>query len=266
MNRLFSALSVTVTAAAVVLLTVPFLFVLHEGLPFLVSPPYSAELQHALYLSLYSAVISSVLCLVFTLLITWTRYRSKKYIRTLLDYIFLFPLGVPHLVSGIALITFFGANRFGKVLQPLGIDFVYTPAGVVMAQFFVNLPYAVKNFSASFEMIDPNYVFIEKNLGLSNAQIFFHIIMPSLKNQILCIWMICFARALGEFGACMMLVGITSMKTETLATAIFLNMTTGDFEAAAGISIMLMLVSIAALSLTAVFMKKTEQVGYHAGC
>ena len=49
---------------------------------------------------------------------------------------------------------FFGANRFGKVLQPLGIDFVYTPAGVVMAQFFVNLPYAVKNFSASFDMLD----------------------------------------------------------------------------------------------------------------
>lgn len=264
MNRLFSAVSGAATVAAALLLTVPFLFVLYEGLPFLVSPPYSAELRHALYLSLYSAVISSLLCLICTLLITWTRYTAKKYIQVILDYIFLFPLGVPHLVSGIALITFFGANNFGKVLQPLGIDFVYTPAGVVMAQFFVNLPYAVKNFSASFEMIDHNYVFIGKNLGLSNAQIFFHIILPSLKNQILCIWMVCFARALGEFGACMMLVGITGMKTETLATAIFLNMTTGDFEAAAGISIMLMLVSITVMSLTTAVMKKTDHAGYHA--
>ena len=60
---------------------------------------------------------------------------------------------------------------------------MYTPAGVVMAQFFVNLPYAVKNFSASFDMLDHNYVFIGKNLGLSNVQIFFHIVLPSLKYQ-----------------------------------------------------------------------------------
>jgi ABC transporter, permease protein len=113
---------------------------------------------------------------------------------------------------------------------------VYTPAGVVMAQFFVNLPYTVKNFSASFDILDQNYVFIGKNLGLSNVQIFFHIVLPNLKYQIGCIWIICFARVLGEFGACMMLAGITGMKTETLTTAIFLNMTTGDFEAAADCS------------------------------
>ena len=71
--------------------------------------------------------------------------QCKKYIRKITDYIFLFLLGVPHLVSGIALITFFGANRFGKVLQPLGIDFVYTPAGVVMAQFFVN-PLSIERY------------------------------------------------------------------------------------------------------------------------
>ena len=100
---------------------------------------------------------------------------------------------------------------------------MYTPAGVVMAQFFVNLPYTVKNFSASFDILDQNYVFIGKNLGLSNVQIFFHIVLPNLKYQIGCIWIICFARVLGEFGACMMLAGI-------------LNMTTGDFEAAADCS------------------------------
>ena len=257
MNKLFSVVSITATVAAILLLTVPFLFVVHEGLPFLFRMDYSDELKHALYLSLSSAFISSLLCLAFTLLIIWTRYNAKSYIRKITDYIFLFPLGVPHLVSGIALITFFGANRFGKVLQPLGIDFVYTPAGVVMAQFFVNLPYAIKNFSASFDMLDHNYVFIGKNLGLSNVQIFFHIVLPSLKYQIVSIWIICFARALGEFGACMMLVGITGMKTETLATAIFLNMTTGDFEAAAGISCMLMLISITVTALTTAIIKRS---------
>ena len=105
-----------------------------------------------------------------------------------------------------------------------------------MAQFFVNLPYTVKNFSALFDMLDHNYVFIGKNLSLSNVQIFFHIVLPSLKYQIVSIWIICFVQALGEFDVCMMPVGITGMKTEILATAIFLNMTTGVFEAAADCS------------------------------
>ena len=136
---------IKLSVAAIPLLTVPFLFVVHEGLPFLFRMQYSEELKHALYLSLSSAFISSLLCLAFALLIIWTRYNAKSYIRKITDYIFLFPLGVPHLVSGIALITFFGANRFGKVLQPLGIDFVYTPAGVVMAQFFVN-PLSIERY------------------------------------------------------------------------------------------------------------------------
>ena len=105
-----------------------------------------------------------------------------------------------------------------------------------MAQFFVNFPYTVKNFSALFDMLDHNYVFIGKNLSLSNIQIFFHIVLPSLKYQIVSIWIICFVQALGEFDVCMMPVGITGMKTEILATAIFLNMTTGVFEAAADCS------------------------------
>ena len=69
MNKLFSIVSVTVTVAAILLLTVPFLFVLHEGLPFLVRMQYSEELKYALYLSLSSALISSLLCLACTLLI-----------------------------------------------------------------------------------------------------------------------------------------------------------------------------------------------------
>ena len=125
---------IKLSVAAILLLTVPFLFVVHERLPFLFRMQYSEELKHALYRSLSSAFISSLLCLAFTLLIIWTRYNAKKHIRKITDYIFLLPLGlgVPPLVSGIALITFFGANRFGKVLQPLGIDFVYTPAGVTI--------------------------------------------------------------------------------------------------------------------------------------
>ena len=106
---------IKLSVAAILLLTAPFLFVVHEWLPFLFRMQYSEELKHALYLSLSSAFISSLLCLACTLLIIWTRYNAKKYIRKITDYIFLFPLGVPHLVSGIALITFFGANHCRKI-------------------------------------------------------------------------------------------------------------------------------------------------------
>ena len=95
---------------------------------------------------------------------------------------------------------------------------------------------------------------------MTDFEVFWHIVLPLLKKQILCIWLICFSRALGEFGACMMLVGVTRMKTETLATSIFLNMTTGEFDVASGVCIMLMSISLAVMIISNVIFKRDTNV------
>ena len=260
MNKFFRLFSLIITVLSVILLTVPFLFVINEGLQSFLSFPYPKEIMYALKLSMKSSIFSSILCMIFALVIVWNVSKLNSKMKVILDYIFSFPLGLPHIISGIALISFFGAKNFGKFLSPFGIDFVYTTSGVVLAQFFVNLPYTIKTFSALFETIDENLIFAGRNLGLTDFEVFLHIVLPLLKNQILCIWLICFSRALGEFGACMMLVGVTRMKTETLATSIFLNMTTGEFDVASGICIMLMSISLIVMIISNLIFKRDKNV------
>lgn len=260
MDKFFKIFSFTITVLSVLLLTIPFFFVISEGLGFFLNPPYPEEIVYAFTLSMKSSILSSILCMIFTLVIIWNVNKFNSKIKTLLDYVFSFPLGLPHIISGIALITFFGAKNFGKYLSPFGIDFVYTTSGVILAQFFVNLPYTLKTFSALFETIDQDLIFAGRNLGLTDFEVFWHIVLPLLKKQILCIWLICFSRALGEFGACMMLVGVTRMKTETLATSIFLNMTTGEFDVASGVCIMLMSISLAVMIISNLIFKRDNNV------
>lgn len=243
MNKLFRILSIIITVLSILLMILPFSFVIKEGLSFVFDLPYSKEINFAFGLSMKSSIVSSILCMVCTLSIVHVMNTSNK-LKNTIEYIFSLPLGVPHLVSGIALITFFGRNNFGGFLSKFGIDFVYTTSGVMLAQFFVNLPYCVKTYSTAYDLIDKKLLFCARSLGLSEWKVFLNVNLPMMKKQIFSIWMICWARALGEFGAVMMLVGVTRMKTETLATSIFLNMSTGDFDVAAGVSVILIGVSM----------------------
>ncbi len=243
MNKIFKVVSIIITILAVLLMILPFSYVIKEGIAFVFDIPYSKEINFAFGLSMRSSIISSLLCMVCTLSIVHVMNLHKR-LKNIVEYIFSLPLGVPHLVSGIALITFFGRNNFGGFLSRFGIDFVYTTSGVMLAQFFVNLPYCVKTYSTAYDLIDKKLLFCARSLGLSEWKVFMYVNLPMMKRQIFSIWMICWARALGEFGAIMMLVGVTRMKTETLATSIFLNMSTGDFDIAAGVSVILIGVSM----------------------
>ncbi len=139
--------------------------------------------------------------------------NTNDKLKNTIEYIFSLPLGVPHLVSGIALLTFFGRNNFGGFLSKFGIDFVYTSLGVILAQFFVNLPYCLKTYSTAYDLIDKKLLFCARSLGLSEWKVFLHVNLPMMKRQIFSIWMICWARALGDFdvasGVSVILIGVS---------------------------------------------------------
>jgi len=257
LKKTFRYISYFFLILTVIILTLPFIYVIKNGLSFIFTFPYPEEIKYAFKISIMTAFISSFICMIFTLMVCYSMENIPSKIKTICEYIFSLPLGVPHIVSGIALISFFGQKGIGKfLLDNFNIDFVYTVSGIALAQFFVNLPYSIKTFNQSYEMINKKLLFSARTLGLNEPQVFFHVLMPMLKTQIFSMWMINISRALGEFGAVMMLVGVTRMKTETLATSIFLNMSTGDFDVACGVSIILIMVSMITMFIFQRLMKK----------
>lgn len=157
-------------------------------------------------------------------------------------------MSLPHIVSGIALLLLFGRMGIGDFLNNyLNIDFIFTRQGIILAQIFVNLPFAVKQTVTAFEDINKKVLFVAKTLGCNDIQVFLYIILPLLKNTLLSVIIMTWTRALGEYGAVIMVAGATKMKTEIIPTSIMLNMSTGDLDLAIGISAVLIIISISCM-------------------
>lgn len=169
-------------------------------------------------------------------------FPGQAFFDTLLDV----PIVLPPLVSGIALLICFGP-LLGEHLAKAGIDVVFSPLGVIVAQWFVAAPFAVKSFTQAFNSIDQRMEKVARTLGYSPTQVFVRVTLPLARNGIMGGIMMAWARALGEFGATAMLAGITRMKTETLSVAVFLNMSIGDIKFAISTSIVMLFMALLVL-------------------
>lgn len=170
-------------------------------------------------------------------------FPGKALVDTLLD----FPLVLPPLVSGVALLIFFGPIMGGR-LASVGLRVIFTPLGVVVAQWLVTLPFAIRIFREAFEAVDPRYENIARTLGCRPFKVFTLVSLPLARRGIAAGTALTWARAVGEFGATAMLAGVTRMKTETMAAAVFLNMSIGELGFAIVLSVILLGAAMAILS------------------
>lgn len=213
----------------------------------LVSSILSAEIIFAIYLSLVTSITSTVLCIIFAVPAAYAlaRYKfpGKDLINTSIDM----PLALPPLVAGVGLLLLFGQTAFGKGLAAAGIEFIFTPLGIVVAQFFVNLPFMVRVLRSTFMSISPRYEYVARTLGCSEFQAFIKVTLPMAKNGFFAGTVITWSRAIGEFGAALMVAGATRMKTESLPVAVFLNMSTGDLDMATAAATILIIIAVISL-------------------
>jgi molybdate transport system permease protein len=207
----------------------------------------SGEIQFAIRLSLVTSVISTVVCIIVSIPAAYalSRYdfRGKILLNTILDM----PLALPPLVAGVGLLILFGTTSFGKSLAEAGIQFVFTPQGIVIAQFFVNMPFMFRVLRATFQGINPRYEYVAQTLGCTDAAAFWRVTLPMSKNGLMAGSIITWCRGIGEFGAALMVAGATRLQTETLPISLYLNMSCGELPlaiAAATILIVLSLVSL----------------------
>ncbi len=205
------------------------------------------EIQFAIKLSLYTSLISTAVCILIAIPVAYALARADMPFKSLLNTILDLPLALPPVVSGVCLLLVFGATDFGSWLDDMGLSFVFTVNGIIIAQIFVNLPFMIRVLKSTILAVNPRLDFIARTLGCTPTQAFFRVTLPLSKNGIIAGTVITWARALGEFGAALMLAGATRFKTETLPISLFLNMSTGDLDAAMAAANILIIISLISL-------------------
>lgn len=187
-----------------------------------------AETLFALRLSLWTSLaalgVAALLSLPAAYLLARRDFPGRVLVDTLLDI----PLVMPPLVAGIGLLFLFGRRMLGEPLASLGLEFLFTPAGVVLAQSFVATTVLLRTAKAAFEGVDRGYGAVAATLGLTPWRVFRRIDLPLAARGIASGAVLAWARALGEFGATLMVAGASRLHTETLPMAVFLNIATGE--------------------------------------
>lgn len=246
-NTVFSAVLAISIALLAGFIILAISMILIRGIPGLWESLFTREIQYAIKTSFFTSIISTLMCIIISVPIAYgivrTDFLGKKLVNTILEI----PLALPPIVSGVALLILFGNTSFGHFLADIGLKFVFTIKGIILAQFFVNVPYMLRVLKATIEEIDPRMEFVARTLGCNKIQSFFKITLPLAKSGLIAGIVITWARALGEFGAALMLAGATRLKTETLPVSLYLNMSTGDLKLAMASATILILISIISL-------------------
>lgn len=216
------------------------------SLPALLTSPSS---QAALWLSLKTSAIATLLCIALgvpmALVLARTQFRGQNVLRSLV----LLPLVLPPVVAGIALLYTFGRRGLlGHSLEVLGVQIAFSTTAVIMAQTFVAMPFLVVSLEGALRTFGQRYEAVAATLGASPSTVLRRVTIPMMLPALLSGAVLSFARALGEFGATITFAGSLQGTTRTLPLEIYLQRET-DADAAVALSMLLILVAVLVIGL-----------------
>jgi molybdate transport system permease protein len=201
----------------------------------------------AIRLSLATTVASLLLVVACGTPLAWILAQRRTRSARLVETIMQLPVVLPPAVAGVALLLAFGRQGLlGSTLAAVGIGLPFSRAAVVLAQFFVAMPFFLQAAIAAFRNLDPDHVLVARTLGASPARVFFTIAVPIAWPGLAGGAALGWARALGEFGATLMFAGNLSGRTQTLPLAIYTAMEV-DLATAQSLSIIMLAVAFALL-------------------
>ena len=208
----------------------------------------TAEVGQALRLSLVCATSATLVCLVLGVPLAWVLARARFPGRSLVRALVTVPLVLPPVVGGVALLLLLG--RRGVIGQHLdrwfGISLPFTTPAVVIAEAFVALPFLVVAVEGALRGADRRYEDAAATLGASRLTIFRRVTLPLVLPGVVAGAVLCFARALGEFGATITFAGSFPGVTRTMPIEVYLALET-DPDRAVVLSLLLLAVSVAVL-------------------
>ncbi len=207
-----------------------------------------SDAVQALRLSLWTATLATAIALVIGVPLAWLLARTSFPGQRLLRALVTLPLVLPPVVGGVALLLVFGRDGFvGSLLDDwFGLTIPFTPIAVVMAETFVAMPFLIVTVEGALRSADQGYEEAAASMGASKTTVFRRVTVPLIAPSLGAGAVLCWARALGEFGATITFAGSFPGQTETMPIAVYYALET-DPDAAIALSLVLLLVSIAVL-------------------
>ncbi|WP_374102612.1 ABC transporter permease [Micromonospora sp. D93] len=202
----------------------------------------------ALRLSVQTATLATALCLLLGVPLAWMLARVEFPGRRLVRALVTVPLVLPPVVGGVALLLVFGRRGLvgGWLDATFGITLPFTTTGVVLAESFVAMPFLVIAVEGALRAADHRYEEAAATLGASRWTTFTHVTLPLVAPGLAAGAVLCWARALGEFGATITFAGNYPGRTQTMPLAVYLALET-DVESAIVLSLVLLVVSVGIL-------------------
>jgi len=181
-----------------------------------------------------AALAATLLMLVPGVALAWVLARRRFPGKAVVEAVVSLPLVIPPVATGLVLLWLLGRRGpVGRLLEPLGIEIVFTPIAVVIAMAVMGLPLLVRTARPGFEQVTRRYEQVAETLGAGPWRVFATITLPLASRNILAGALLGFSRALGEFGATIVVAGSIPGRTRTLAVGIYSFTETGQDTAAA---------------------------------
>lgn len=208
----------------------------------------SPEALEALRLSLITSLAATALAALLGIPMAWLLAREVLPFTGLLRALVIVPLLLPPVVSGVALLEALGRRGLvgGFLYDNFGITFPFTTLGVVIATTFVAMPFLIITLEGGFRSLHQRYEDAAATLGANPKRIFFRVTMPMVAPAAIAGLVLCWARALGEFGATITFAGNFPGVTQTMPLAVYTALES-DRSVAIALSIVLLTVSVAVL-------------------
>lgn len=211
------------------------------------SEMHGTDVLTALRLSVECASLATIVSMVFGVPLAWALARLDFPGRSLVRALVTLPLVLPPVVAGVALLLGFGrAGLLGQALSDIGITLPFSTAGVVVADTFVSMPFLVIAVDGALQGMDARYDEVSATLGASRWFTFRRVTLPMLLPGIVAGAVLCWARALGEFGATITFAGNFPGTTQTMPLAVYLTLQ-NDPDAAIALSLVMVALSVVVL-------------------
>jgi molybdate transport system permease protein len=187
-------------------------------------------------LTLVVAVSSTLFCLPAALFLGYALARGGIPWPSLVRALITLPMVMPPVAVGLGLLWALGrSSPLAPVWNALGLELVFSPIAAVLAAAVVGFPLLARSAEQAFAEIDPGYEEVARSLGSSPFATFFRVSLPLARRGLLYGSLLCFTRALGEFGATAVVAGIIPGRTETLSLGIWSRIQLGDDSGAAAL-------------------------------
>lgn len=175
------------------------------------------------WISLKVAITSTIIVTILGIIIAKWLYQQKGWFSRIMESLIILPIVLPPTVLGFILLIIFSPNNYigGFITNVLHIHVIFTLTGAVIASVIVSFPLMYQHTVQGFRSIDKKMLNTARTMGASEGRIFFRLILPLAKRPIISGIMMSFARAIGEFGATLMVAGYIPNKTNTLPLEIY---------------------------------------------